>query len=142
MHEITVNLHMHTRYSDGSGSHKDIAEAAIRRGLDVVIVTDHNVLVKDFEGYHGTGKQRVLMLVGQEVHDQDRDPQKNHLLIFGANRDLATLADDPQVLINAVREAGGICFIAHPHEAAAPLFGETDITWVDWDVQGYTGIEL
>ena len=25
MHEVIVNLHMHTRYSDGSGSHKDIA---------------------------------------------------------------------------------------------------------------------
>src|SRR5918996_570080 len=28
MHEIVVNLHMHTRYSDGTGIHKDIAEAA------------------------------------------------------------------------------------------------------------------
>lgn len=142
MHEIRVNLHMHTRYSDGTGLHKDIAAAAIRQGLDAVIVTDHNVLVRDFEGYHHDGDKRVLMLIGQEVHDQARDPQKNHLLIFGANRDLATLADDPQALINAVREAGGICFLAHPHEPAAPLFRETDITWENWEVQGYTGIEL
>jgi hypothetical protein len=72
MHEITVNLHMHTRYSDGSGLHKDIATAAIRQGLDAVIVTDHNVLVKEFEGYHRDGNKRVLMLIGQEVHDQVR----------------------------------------------------------------------
>lgn len=142
MHEITVNLHMHTRYSDGSGLHKDIAAAAIRQGLDAVIVTDHNVLVKNFEGYQRVGNQRVLMLIGQEVHDQARDPQKNHLLVFGANRDLATLADDPQALINAVRDAGGICFLAHPHEPAAPLFHETDISWENWEAQGYTGIEL
>ena len=45
MYEIIVNLHMHTRYSDGSGTHKDIAEAAIDAGVDAVIVTDHNVLV-------------------------------------------------------------------------------------------------
>jgi hypothetical protein len=142
MHEITVNLHMHTRYSDGTGLHKDIAAAAIRTGLDAVIVTDHNVLVKDFEGYHRDGDQRVLMLVGQEVHDQARDPQKNHLLIFGANRDLAALAENPQSLINAVRDAGGICFLAHPHEPAARLFHETAITWDNWEVQGFTGIEL
>jgi hypothetical protein len=110
--------------------------------LDAVIVTDHNVLVKEFEGYHHDGNKRVLMLIGQEVHDQARDPQKNHLLIFGAKRDLATLAADPQTLINAVREAGGICFLAHPHEPASPLFGETDIMWENWEVQGYTGIEL
>ena len=39
MHEIVVNLHMHTRYSDGTGTHKDIAHAAIKCGLDAVIVT-------------------------------------------------------------------------------------------------------
>jgi predicted metal-dependent phosphoesterase TrpH len=107
MHEIVVNLHMHTCYSDGTGTHKDIAEAAIITGLDAVIVTDHNVLVQGVEGYYHVGRSRVLLLVGQEVHDQDRDPQKNHLLVFNANRDLSTLADDPQTLINGVAEAGG-----------------------------------
>ncbi|RMF46311.1 MAG: phosphatase, partial [Anaerolineae bacterium] len=28
MNEYTLNLHMHTTYSDGSGSHADLAEAA------------------------------------------------------------------------------------------------------------------
>jgi predicted metal-dependent phosphoesterase TrpH len=51
MHEIVVNLHMHTRYSDGTGTHKDIAHAAIKCGLDAVIVTDHNVLVQGVEGH-------------------------------------------------------------------------------------------
>ncbi|HXD10344.1 MAG TPA: CehA/McbA family metallohydrolase [Anaerolineales bacterium] len=142
MHEIVVNLHMHTRFSDGSGTHKDIAQAAIRTGLDAVIVTDHNVLVQGLEGYYRDSRSRVLLLVGQEVHDQDRDPQKNHLLVFNANRDLSALADDPQALINGVREAGGICFIAHPKDPEAPTFKETDISWENWDVQNFTGIEL
>ena len=148
MHEIVVNLHMHTRYSDGSGTHKDIAHAAMKTGLDAVIVTDHNVLVQGVEGYYRLGPSAplrtspVLLLVGQEVHDQDRDPQKNHLLVFNANRDLASLADDPQALINSVRDAGGICFIAHPKDPEAPMFRETDISWESWDVEGYTGIEL
>ena len=150
MHEIVVNLHMHTIYSDGSGTHKDIAHAAIKSGLDVVIVTDHNVLVQGVEGYYLAGlnaaprlrRKRVLLLVGQEVHDQDRDPQKNHLLVFNANRDLSKLADNPQALINGVGEAGGLSFIAHPSDPEAPAFHETDISWEDWGVQGYTGIEL
>lgn len=142
MEEIVVNLHMHTRYSDGGGSHHDIAAAALECGLDAVIVTDHNVLVRDFEGYYKDDKRKVLMLIGQEVHDQDRDPQKNHLLVFGAGPDLATYADDPQALINAVKDAGGLSFIAHPDDPAAPAFNETDISWVDWSVGNYTGIEL
>jgi hypothetical protein len=142
MHEIVVNLHMHTRYSDGSGTHKDIAEAAIKTGLDVVIVTDHNVLVQGVEGYYRVARDRVLLLVGQEIHDQDRVPQKNHLLVLNANRDLSGLADDPQNLINGVAEARGICFIAHPWDPEAPAFHEDDISWVVWDAQGFTGIEL
>jgi hypothetical protein len=142
MHEIIVNLHMHTRYSDGSGTHKDIARAALKTGLDVVIVTDHNVLVHGMEGYYKEKNKRVLMLIGEEIHDQDRDPQKNHLLAFGTGRELATFADDPQLLIDQVRESGGLSFLAHPDDPAAPIFNETDISWVDWSVGNYTGIEL
>jgi hypothetical protein len=142
MHEIIVNLHMHTRYSDGSGTHKDIAQAAMQTGLDAVIVTDHNVLVQGVEGYYRSGPSRVLLLVGQEVHDQARDPQKNHLLVFNANRDVAPFAHDPQRLVDVVREAEGMSFIAHPRDLAAPAFGEGDISWEAWDVTGFTGLEL
>jgi len=148
MHEIIINLHMHTRFSDGSGTHKDIAEAAMKTGLDAVIVTDHNTYVDGVEGYYRSSPpyavkpRRVLLLVGQEVHDQDRVPQKNHLLIFNTNRDHSNLADDPQTLINSVNEAGGISFIAHPWDPEAPAFGEDDISWVSWDVEGFTGLEL
>ncbi len=111
MHEIVLNLHMHTNYSDGTGSHRDIARAALRANLDAVIVTDHNVLVDGLEGYYREKNRRLLMLIGEEVHDQDREPQKNHLLVFGASRELATLADDPQKLIDGVRESGGLSFL-------------------------------
>ena len=142
MHEVVVNLHMHTRYSDGSGTHRDIAKAAITAGVDVVIVTDHNVLVQGFEGYYKEKNLKILMLIGEEVHDQARDPQKNHLLVLGAVRELATFAENPQLLINQVRDAGGLSFLAHPDDPEAPTFKETDISWVDWSVQNYTGIEL
>ncbi|GAB4420737.1 MAG: CehA/McbA family metallohydrolase [Anaerolineales bacterium] len=142
MHEIVVNLHMHTRYSDGSGTHKDIAQAAIKAGLDAVIATDHNVLVRGVEGYYRSGPSRVLLLVGQEIHDQARIPQKNHLLVFNANRDVATLAHDVQHLVDTVREAQGLSFIAHPRDPAAPAFNEGDISWEVWHVSGYTGLEL
>jgi hypothetical protein len=142
MEEIIVNLHMHTHYSDGTGSHMEIAKAAIHAGLDAVIVTDHNVLVHGFEGYINNGPQRVLMIIGEEVHDQNRDPQKNHLLVIGADQEMATFANDPQALINNVNDSGGLSFIAHPNDPAAQAFNETAITWEDWTVDNYTGLEL
>ncbi len=142
MHEIILNLHMHTRYSDGAGTHADIAAAAMQAGLDAVIVTDHNVLVNGPAGYKISGDRRVLLMVGEEVHDQARDPQKNHLLVFGAQREMATYAYDPQLLLDAVTRAGGLAFIAHPVDPAAPSVHEGDISWVDWSVRGFTGLEL
>lgn len=142
MNEIIVNLHMHTPYSDGHGSHRQIAAAALQAGLDAVIVTDHNVWVNGPEGYYGEGEQRVLMLIGEEVHDQARHPQKNHLLVFGAERELAALAYHPQRLLDGVQEAGGLAFLAHPFDPENKTFQEADLSWVAWDVEGYTGIEL
>lgn len=143
MHEVVINLHMHTWYSDGHATHAEIASAALRAGLDAVLVTDHNIWLRGPEGYHqAPDGRRVLLLVGEEIHDQDREPQKNHLLVFGAERELAPLADDPQRLIDAVREVGGLCFIAHPYDPAAPAVGEPDISWEAWEVHSFTGLEL
>lgn len=142
MHELLINLHMHTTYSDGHATHQEIAEAALRAGLDAVIVTDHNVWVNGPQGYYGEGERKVLLLVGEEIHDQAREPQKNHLLVFGAERELATLAHDTQRLLNEARKAGGLTFVAHPSDPAAPAVGEGDISWVDWDVNHLTGLEL
>jgi hypothetical protein len=142
MKELVINLHIHTTYSDGSGTYAELGQAALNAGVDVLLVTDHNVLVKGVDAYYQDGKKRTLVLACEEIHDQDRNPQKNHLLVFGTDQELATLADDPQTLIDAVRRNGGICFIAHPVDPAMPAFGETDISWEDWNVTGFTGIEL
>jgi hypothetical protein len=142
MPELITNLHMHTIYSDGSETHAGVAEAALEAGLDVIIFTDHNVLVQGLEGYLQKGERRVLMLIGEEVHDPVRDPQKNHLLVIGVVKEMAKFAPRPQNLIDQVQKAGGLSFIAHPYDPELKAFGEDDISWVDWDVRGFTGIEL
>jgi hypothetical protein len=142
MHEYRVNLHMHTVYSDGFGSHAEIIQAALQTGLDAVIVTDHNVLVQGLEKYYVDGDRRVLLLVGEEIHDQARDPQKNHMLVIGADQELAPLAYDPQRLIDGVRQSGGLSFLAHPVDPPAPAFEQDDLGWVSWDIENFTGLEI
>jgi len=142
MEEIIVALHMHTVYSDGNGKHADLAAAGLKAGLDAILISDHNVWVQGMEGYLQKGKKRLLTLVGEEVHDQTLTKGKNHLLIFGNRRELARFASDPQQLINQANASGGLTFIAHPIEDALPAFGEAAFNWEDWQVTGYTGIEL
>ncbi len=140
--EAVIALHVHTHFSDGSGTHADIARAALAAGLDAVIVTDHNVWVDGIERYYRQNGRRVLLLCGEEVHDTTREPQKNHTLVIGARREMAPYASEPQRLFDAVRKAGGMAFIAHPVDPAAPLVGEPDISWVEWDAKGYSGLEI
>jgi len=139
LHEIVANLHVHTPYSDGAWYHAQIAQAAAEAGIDLVVVTDHNVWVDQVEGYH----ENVLLLVGEEIHDVQRLPQCNHMLVYGAGQEMAPRAEDSQALINAVNEKGGLCFLAHPVERGSPLDGGlAAIPWIDWELQGYAGIEL
>jgi PHP domain-containing protein len=140
--ELICNFHMHTPYSDGEIYHAEIAQAALSAGLDCIYVTDHNVWVNGLERYHEKDGRRLLLLVGEEVHDQARQPQRNHLLVFGARTELAGHAPRPQALIDAASAAGGLTFLAHPVDPPVALLPDDDLSWVTWEISGYTGLEL
>ncbi len=137
-HEIIGNPHAHTPFSDGELYHDQIAEAAAAAGLDFVVTTDHNVWVKGPEGYHGG----VLVLVGEEVHDNRRQPQANHCLVYGADAEMCLHAESPQGLIDAARERNALTFLAHPVDPPLAFVNEDSLSWVDWSVERYTGIEV
>lgn len=142
MKELVTNIHNHSRYSDGSGTYQQIAAAGLQSNIDVVFVTDHNVLVKGVDTYYQQGEKRLLLLTGQEIHDRNLQPQRNHLLIIGLSTEMSTYADNPQLLIDKVRQAGGLSFIAHPFEDDLKMIGEPAIPWVDWEVDSFHGIEI
>ena len=142
MVEVVGNLHMHTPYSDGAKWHHEIADEAIYAGLDFVIVTDHNIWVEGLEGYYEKGRDRVLLLVGEEIHDPRRVPQANHFLALGAEKELSSFACDLPVLVSETRDSGGYGFLAHPYDPPAPNIGENSLAWQDWDIDGYTGLEI
>ena len=142
--EIVGNFHLHTDRSDGAGTHQEVAQAAAEAGLNVIVYTDHNRWTAGQEGWyvHPQTGRPVLLLMGEEVHDTRRSPQANHYLCLGADRELRGYASRPQALIDACHQHGGVGFIAHPVERSAPLFGEPDLPWLDWQVTGFAGIEL
>ena len=137
--EYAGNPHVHSSYSDGTLLHAEIARAASAAGLNFVIVTDHNLWVNGLDGY----TDGVAVLIGQELHNVRRQPQSSHLLAFNANAELAPKAGDPQQLINTINERGGSAFLAHPFEYGSRIReGLEAIPWIDWEVSGYTGLEI
>jgi len=142
MFEYVGNIHMHTPYSDGSKWHRELADSAIVAKLDFIIVTDHNIWVDGIEEYYQNEYGKVLLLVGEEIHDPRRKPQANHFLALGAKRELSPFASNTEELIEATRSAGGYGFLAHPFDPAAPTIGESALGWQDWDIEGYHGLEI
>lgn len=142
--DVAGNLHLHTIASDGTGTHDEVARAAAQAGLDFLIYTDHNTWVEGVTGWYReprTGR-RILRLMGQELHDKSREPEVNHLLCHFVESDLNHVVEDPQTLINTAHRKGGLTFLAHPLER--PGYGRAAVMfpWVNWEVEGFTGIEL
>lgn len=136
---LRANLHIHTTLSDGTGTHQELAQIAGEAGLDLIIVTDHNAYRPGLDGWSG----KTLLLVGEEVHDPQRRPQSSHALCFNIGQDVARHGADPQQLMDAVTAQGGFTFLAHPFERdVADFLPEPNISWRDWEVAGYEGIEL
>lgn len=136
MYTYRGNLHIHSCYSDGSGTIAQIAEAAAAAELDFIVVTDHGTLAGlTDEGYHRSG---VLVLVGCELNGEC-----NHYLAFGITRGIAGNDANPQKVIDAVRAAGGLGFLAHPFEKSSPFIGSGKaFPWRTWPVEHFTGLEL
>lgn len=134
-------IHFHSDYSfDGRASLPSIIEAAHDNGLDFLMLTDHSTLRAKEDGYEGW-QGKTLLIVGQEVA-----PRFNHLLVFNTDTPIDVDKDDegidPRSYLKEVQEAGGICFIAHPDHEGAELFHVKHYPWLNWDVDGYTGIGI
>ena len=53
LRDYRMALHIHTRYSDGSGFVREIVAAGREAGLDVLVISDHNTLAARSEGWAG-----------------------------------------------------------------------------------------
>ncbi len=136
MIEVTGALHIHSTYSDGSGSVEEVERAAAAAGLDFILITDHNSIA----AFHDIGEHMYRNLYvgfGVEV-----SPDQNHYLAFGLPGTTPAENDPPQEIVRQVHEAGGIGFLAHPNDHGNPLLRLPSYAWTARDVTGYTGLEV
>lgn len=109
---LKIDLHVHSDASlDGRSSLDELAKAAKERGLDVLMICDHNKFTLTAPEY----REGVLLLPGCEV-----STASGHLLAlfckepFEVPAELPTLSD-AAALIHA---HGGLAVIAHPFTRA------------------------
>jgi hypothetical protein len=139
MHDVACVVHLHSTYSDGTGTVRQIARAGRRAKADVVLLTDHDTLAARHRGEEGWYDD-VLLLVGTEVSPHRR----NHYLAFGIDREIDHAGLDAAGICRAVREAGGFGFAAHPFSRGSDRFRDRapGMPFEDLDCDALDGIEL
>jgi hypothetical protein len=123
MHDLACVVHLHSTYSDGTGTVRQIARAGRRARADVVLLTDHDSLAarrNGEEGWYGD----LLLLAGEEVSPR----RQNHYLAFGIDEEIDHSGLDGAGICAAVRAAGGIGFAAHPFSEGSKRFKRAGLT--------------
>jgi hypothetical protein len=117
-----LDLHVHTRGSDGWGSAEEIVARAIERGLDGLVICDH---------HHTTTKGGTEVIeLGQKhglimLHGCEYATKQGHCLVYGVDVDTLQLGRYPemQTVIDAARASGGVAFPSHPFYGYHELLG-------------------
>lgn len=113
MAALKIDIHVHTHYSDSTGSVAEVIDAARRRGLDGVAITDHRTL----RGAEKALAMRpdLVILPGEEI-----ETDRGDILALGVRR---VIPDGLPIreAIRRVHSQGGLVVVPHP---TIPLFSK------------------
>lgn len=109
------DLQVHTQVSPCSkAAPEDIVEAARRRGLDGLAVTNHDT-VEGYEAVAAVAGHNLDVIKGCEVSTTE-----GHLLALGVER--APPQADPETVVADVHDQGGVAVLSHPFDRLRERF--------------------
>ena len=107
----SADLHMHTTASDGTASAREVLDFVAELGtLDVIAITDHDVLDDSLWAYEQRANYPFDIVPGMEVTSKG-----GHVLALWVSKPVKkgmSLADTTA----AIHEQGGLAILAHPFE--------------------------
>jgi predicted metal-dependent phosphoesterase TrpH len=106
-----ADLHIHTNYSmDGTASVREVLESAVRAGLDVIAITDHNEIRGALEAREICNKHGIEVIPGVEVTTRE-----GHLVALFVEQNIPKGKSMIDTLL-LVREMGGVGIVPHPQQ--------------------------
>jgi predicted metal-dependent phosphoesterase TrpH len=114
----TADLHIHTCYSDGRPTVRAVLDyVAQRTRLQVIAITDHDIIEGALEADALQGQYPFQVIVGEEVSSRE-----GHILALFIRRRIPPRLSGAET-IAAIHEQGGLAIAAHPF-ITAWSFGE------------------
>jgi hypothetical protein len=123
---LAGDFHVHAAPGDGSLTPSALRDEAVRQGLDVIAITNHNQFVAaSLVPALADDIDRPIVLAGEEVTHPDY-----HLIAVGI--DHSVRADLPAVdAIAAIHAQGGVAIAAHPTRAFSGYDDDAALAVVD-----------
>ncbi|MGV8174101.1 MAG: CehA/McbA family metallohydrolase [Methanothrix sp.] len=108
---MRFDLHVHSNCSDGRDSVESILQAAVRRGLAGLSITDHDTLRGSEKAVNIIREEQLelVLIPGAEVTTSE-----GHLLCLGIE-ELPPRGCSPEETADLAREQGGIAIVPHPY---------------------------
>lgn len=106
-----ADVHMHTTYSDGTGSVAEVLDFVEEHtSLDVIAITDHDTIEGALRARDmaATRHYRFEIIIGEEISTRE-----GHLLALFLREPIAP-AQSIERSIELVHEQGGLAIVAHP----------------------------
>ena len=109
---LKIDMHVHTWYSDSSGSVSEVLEEAQRKGLDGLAITDHKTIRGAMEALRRQDK--LIIIPGQEVKTKQCE-----ILALGIRK---RIEDNLPILValKKIHAQRGLAIVPHP---TIPFFG-------------------
>jgi hypothetical protein len=130
-------IHIHTNYSDGSGTYPEIIRDAQASGLDYLLFSDHMTLEGKRAGYTGW-HDKLFVSVGYEMNDKN---DQHHYLVFRLDETLPADLDHQQY-IKEVKGKGALGIAAHPFEQRDLQHSLAEFPPIPWGNLDYPEIEV
>jgi predicted metal-dependent phosphoesterase TrpH len=104
-----ADLHMHTTFSDGWPSPRDLVERAASIGLNVIAVTDHDTTEGALRAaHHAAGRRGLEVVIGEEVSSRD-----GHIVGLFLERRVRP-GMSAAATVHAIHDQGGLAVAVHP----------------------------
>lgn len=146
MHTIKANFHVHTRFSDGLYTPKQVLGFAKKRGFGLLVITDHNEYLGSVEFMKLAAKEGIISFFGSELVFMDDGKISELLAYFRAKKDVESFfkefnddefwphCDNVGEMLDLVRKHNGVAIAPHPYGFKG-LLG-------NGDESDYSGIEV